>query len=547
MSKDLRAASLPDARDAEGAPARPNLRGASLRGASLRGRELRQGEPARSIRSVASTGSLTRGAEDVTDLMSLTRGTTIDNIQLPKTGAKPFVYVCAFLSSMSSLLLGYDCGVMAGAMGPITNEMNLSPAEEGVIIGSLSIISVLGALWAGRVADQLGRKMTIAIGSLLFAAGAILSAVALDFWVLLAGRLVTGVGVGFAFVIAPLYTSETAPSRYRGVLTSLTEFFIDCGILLGYVSNIALADVNNEWRWMIGLGAAPSVIILLSLLVMPESPRWLMMKGRVDDARRALAKVFPDQEVDDTVDQIQSVIDIESKNVVGWSAIFNPTKTLRLTLITGLGVSFFQQATGNDAVVYYTDRILMDAGINDQESRLYATAMIGVCKTVFVIVPMICADRLGRRFILLLGQSVMTVALMGMTWAAANGNSVLAISSLCLCMASFSMGIGPGTHIVGTEVFPLMVRGRVFSIALAINRLVSGIVAIAFPIVAAAISVSATFAIFTGVTFLSVIFIYYFVPETSGRTLEEIQVFFRELAGEDDDEQEQLLPEGVAP
>uniref|UniRef100_A0A7S4GIS9 Major facilitator superfamily (MFS) profile domain-containing protein n=1 Tax=Eutreptiella gymnastica TaxID=73025 RepID=A0A7S4GIS9_9EUGL len=480
-------------------------------------------------------------ANSLTNLRQLTENSIVDDITLAETGARPFVYVCAFLSSMSSLLLGYECGVMAGAMGPIVDYMQLDVVEEGIIIGCVSIISVVGSLMAGRVADQLGRKMTIAIGSILFAAGALLSAAALDFWVLLIGRLITGVGVGFAFVIAPLYTSETSPSRYRGVLTSLTEFFIDCGILLGYLSNIVLANVSNEWRWMIGLGAAPAFIIMLSLLVMPESPRWLMMQGRTAEAEAALRLVYPEYEVSDTMAQIQSVIDIESKHGCDWTTILRPNKTLRLTMITGLGISFFQQATGNDAVVYYTDRILRDAGIVEQGPRLWATAGVGLCKTVFVIIPMLCADQLGRRFILLLGQSLMVLALLGMAAASSVNAPILAVTSLCGCMATFSMGIGPGTHIVGTEVFPLMMRGRIFSLALAINRFVSGTVAISFPVIADIISVSATFGIFTAVTALSVLFVYFLVPETSGKSLEEIQVFFRQLAGEEEEEEKEPL------
>lgn len=484
-----------------------------------------------------------------------------------KKSMNKYVIACAVLASMNSILLGYDAGVMSGAIIFINEDLKITEVQEEVLIGSLNIVSIVGAAIAGRTSDAIGRRWTMALAALIFMLGAAIMGLAPSFLFLMGGRLLAGLGVGFALMIAPVYTAELAPASSRGALTSLPEIFINAGILLGYISNYFLSGlpVHFSWRLMLGLGVVPAFLLGLGVLAMPESPRWLVMQNRIQEAVLVLSRTSDDQaEAAERLAQIMDAAGVQGNDDSAhksgghegtsldtpssptaqkshgegvWLELLRPTATVRRMLIISLGIQFFQQASGIDATVYYSPVIFKEAGIHSQEGILAATIAVGFAKTGFILVATFLLDRVGRRPLLLtsaLGMSVSLVALaLGFSFIENTSESnegavILAILAVCSNVAFFSIGLGPVCWVLASEIFPLRLRAQAVGLGVIVNRIVSGIVAMTFLSVSRAITVSGTFSLFAGLSVLCVAFIYNYVPETKGKTLEEIEAFFEE-------------------
>ena len=281
-----------------------------------------------------------------------------------------------------------DVGVMSGAIIFIQEDLKISEKQEEVLVGILSIVSLLGSLAGGKTSDAIGRKWTIALAAIVFQSGAAIMSLAPSFQILMIGRLLAGIGLGFGVMIAPVYIAEISPSIARGSLTSFPEIFVNLGILLGYISNYAFSGlpVHINWRIMIGAGILPSVFIGFALFVIPESPRWLVMQNRIEEARSVLTKTYDNErEVEDRLAEIQVAAGIANaekyKAKAVWREILNPTPAVRRMLITGCGIQCFQQITGIDATVYYSPTIFKDAGIKGNTELLAATVAVGFNKT----------------------------------------------------------------------------------------------------------------------------------------------------------------------
>lgn len=262
-----------------------------------------------------------------------------------------FVILCIALTALTCILLGYDIGVLSGAKIYIQRDFKLEDSQVELLVGILNFVSSVGGLFSGRLSDWIGRKKTVALACVIFLAGAAAMAAAPSYEVLMVGRIITGVGVGTGLTIAPLYMAELSPKRIRGALVSMNEVAINVGILLGFVAGYAFSGLsdNVSWRWMLGVGAVPPVIILLSLLIMPESPRWLVRHGRPEQALLVLLKTCDMTEAFETL----AVLEDECLNTEEGSLrdIFFPDKSLRRLIIAGFGVTFFQQASGIEALV----------------------------------------------------------------------------------------------------------------------------------------------------------------------------------------------------
>jgi MFS family permease len=262
-----------------------------------------------------------------------------------------FVLMCIMLTALTCILLGYDIGVLSGAKIYIKRDFDLKDNQVELLVGILNFVSSIGGLFSGRLSDRIGRKGTVALACVIFLLGAALMAFAKDYSMLMAGRVITGVGVGTGLTIAPLYMAELSPKKIRGALVSLNEVAINIGILLGFVAGYALSGlrVDLAWRLMLGLGAFPPIIILLSLLIMPESPRWLVRHGKPDRALMVLLKTCDITEAFETL----AVLEDECLNTVEGTImdIIRPGKTLGRLIIAGFGVTFFQQASGIEALV----------------------------------------------------------------------------------------------------------------------------------------------------------------------------------------------------
>ncbi|GLT82950.1 hypothetical protein SLE2022_012690 [Rubroshorea leprosula] len=460
---------------------------------------------------------------------------------------RKYVIACAIFASLNSVLLGYDVGVMSGAIIFIREDMKISEVQEEILVGILSIISLLGSLAAGKTSDTVGRKWTIALAAIIFQSGGAIMALAPSFRVLMIGRLLAGVGIGFGVMIAPVYIAEISPSIARGSLTSFPEIFVNLGILLGYISNYAFSGlpVHISWRIMLGVGLLPSVFIVFALLVIPESPRWLVMQNRLEEARCVLLKTNDtEREAAERLAEIQvaagsaNAEKYEAKAV--WPEIFNPTPAVRWMLITGCGIQCFQQITGIDATVYYSPTIFREAGIEGNTQLLAATVGVGFTKTTSILIAIFLIDKVGRKPLLYTSTIGMTFSLLSLSLTLTflgDGplGIVLAFLSVCANVAFFSVGIGPICWVLSSEIFPLRLRAQASALGAVGNRVSSGLVTMSFLTVSRLITVGGTFFVFSLFSAISVVFIYACVPETKGKSLEEIEMIFqsgRESQGE---------------
>ncbi|XP_075671631.1 putative polyol transporter 4 [Castanea sativa] len=453
---------------------------------------------------------------------------------------RKYVLACAVFASLNSVLLGYDVGVMSGAIIFIQEDLKITEVQEEVLVGILSIVSLFGSLAGGRTSDAIGRKWTMALAAVIFQIGAVIMTLSPSFEVLMIGRLLAGIGIGFGVMIAPVYIAEISPAIARGSLTSFPEVFINFGILLGYVSNYAFSGLpaHINWRIMLAVGILPSVFIGFALFVIPESPRWLVIQNRVEEARSVLQKTNDsEKEVEERLAEIQvaaGTADVENhEEKAVWRELLSPSPSVCRMLVTGFGIQCFQQITGIDATVYYSPEIFKDAGVEGNTNLLAATVAVGVTKTAFILVAIFLIDKLGRKPLLYVSTIGMTICLfsLGLSLSLLGQGQVgiaLSILSVCGNVAFFSVGIGPICWVLTTEIFPLRLRSQAAALGAVGNRVCSGLVAMSFLSVSRAISVAGVFFIFSAISALAVLFVYTFVPETKGKSLEQIELLFKD-------------------
>ncbi|KAM7257736.1 hypothetical protein ACFE04_013477 [Oxalis oulophora] len=459
-----------------------------------------------------------------------------------KSRLNKYALAASILASTNSILLGYDIGVMSGAILFIKEHLVITSTQVEILVGSLNVCSLIGSLASGKTSDYIGRRYTIILAAVLFLIGALLMGLAPSYSFLMGGRIVAGIGVGYALMIGPLYTAELSPATTRGLLSSLPEIFITVGILIGYISNYALsgAPKHINWRLMLGISAFPAIIVAVGVIFMPESPRWLVMKGRYDEARKILIRTSDNiEEAEARLAEMTKASSPSRWHGEGvWKElIFKPSKSVRRILIAAIGVNFFMQASGNDAVVYYSPEVFKDAGINDAHMLMGVTVIMGLAKTFFALLSALYLDEFGRRPLLLLGSVGMAISLatLGLgskflehsltkpTWAI-----IVCVVAVSSALSFFSIGLGPITWVYSSEIFPMKFRAQGTSIAVSVNRLVSGIVAMTFLSVARKISFGGVFFLFSGILVIGTAFFYVFLPETKGKSLEEIEALFED-------------------
>uniref|UniRef100_A0A0D9XIW1 Major facilitator superfamily (MFS) profile domain-containing protein n=1 Tax=Leersia perrieri TaxID=77586 RepID=A0A0D9XIW1_9ORYZ len=449
-----------------------------------------------------------------------------------KLSKNKYAVACSIIGSIISILMGYDTGVMSGAMLFIKEDLKTNDTQVEVLAGILNVCALAGALTAGRVSDQIGRRLTISLAASIFLAGSILMGLAPNFATLLAGRCVAGVGVGYALMIAPVYAAEIASAETRGSLTF--------GILIGYVSNYLLAKLPlvYGWRAMLGFGALPSAILAVAVLAMPESPRWLVVQGRDGEALAVLRRFCDDAEsrlaeiTKAAGGDVSTAADAHKKGV--WREMFlRPTPTVRRIVVAALGVHFFEHLTGIEAVVLYSPRIFHAAGIVTRDEVLTATIGVTVTKTTFILVAILLIDRVGRRPLYLssLAGIVASLSCLGIGLTVIEHSTlahhtppmwvvILAIATVFTFVASFSIGAGPITWAYSSEVYPLRLRAQGASVGVAINRVMNAAVSMTFVSLYKAITIVGPV--------VAAVFFYLFCPETQGRPLEEIEEVFEQ-------------------
>ena len=448
---------------------------------------------------------------------------------------KCFVYLCTITACLSSILLGYDIGVMSGAIVYMERDLALTAWGEEVIIASFSFFSVIGALIGGQLAASFGRKKTIAISALLFFIGSIIMVITRIFAIILFGRILLGIASGLGLLIAPLYTAELSPPSMRGKLVALSEISINTGILFGYFIAFLFYFMHDDqaWRIMILFGCIPSILLFIGMLIMPESPRWLVEHGKLVKARQVLTRIHVDEdlkksEIEEKIKDIQKTIALEQREgKATWGevllpCIYKPSLILRKALIIGCGIAFFQQATGIDAVVYYTPITFEDLGL-DEQMVLLCTTFMGVSKLFFIFVAMALMDRVGRRKLLLISSVLLTISLFGLMISFLIGRPAgFTVFLQCFYVSSFSIGWGPCCWVMISEIFPLQIRSRGMAVSTCMNRLTAGIVALFFLSLKQLITPIGIWILFGCISIFATIYVYKFVPETKNKTLEQI-------------------------
>ncbi|MFS7995542.1 putative major facilitator, sugar transporter, major facilitator superfamily [Helianthus anomalus] len=394
---------------------------------------------------------------------------------------------------------------MSGAQKYIERDLDCNDTQIEILVGILDLYSLVGSAAAGRTSDWIGRRYTIVLAGAIFFVGAILMGFATNYAFLMVGRFVAGIGVGYALMIAPVYTAEVSPASARGFLTSFPEVFINVGILLGYVSNYTFSKLP------------------LHLGCFEESK--LRLAGIKEAA--GIPKDFND-------DVVQ--VSKRSHGEGIWKELLiHPTPIVRHILLAAVGIHFFQQASGIDAVVLYSVRIFEKAGIVKDTPQLLATIAVGFVKTMFILVATFFLDKIGRRPLLLasIGGMIASLTTLGFALTIIDHSDHKITWAIALCfigilsyVAFFSIGMGPITWVYSSEIFPLRLRAQGCSMGVAMNRVVSGIIGMTFISLYKAISIGGAFFVFTGFAAIGFIFFYTLYPETRGKNLEEVEKVF---------------------
>jgi sugar porter (SP) family MFS transporter len=446
----------------------------------------------------------------------------------------PWMIGVGGVTFLAGLLFGYDQGVISGALPLLQKDLDLSTLESEIVTSWVTLGALVGALVAGGTADRIGRRYTAVVAGVLFAAGALIEAVAPGAGMLTFGRVVTGLGVGFASVVAPLYAAEMAPKWLRGRFVSTYQLAITVGILFAYLADDALTG-SDRWRLMFGLAVIPGVALVIGFLVMPESARWLLKMGRRDEARASLLKVDGPEIADAELTQIENdLVAEEQEGQASWGEVMAPS--LRRALWVGIGLAVLQQVTGINAIIYYANEIFAEAGFTTAEQQAKATLWaVGVVNVLATLIAVAWVDKFGRRPLLLTGLVGMGVSLgaVGLSFVAMDNTAetatsttvggIVTVLALVVFIASFAFSMGPIVWTLISEIYPNRVRGRAISVATAANWLAAFLVAQFFLSLVDAIGESTTFFLFAALCVVSFVFVWRLVPETKGRSLEEIQ------------------------
>jgi len=504
----------------------------------------------------------------------------------------------AMIVAMGGFLMGFDASVISGVVGFIGPEFGLSSIQIGWAVGSLTLTATLAMMVSGPLSDRFGRRTILKVAAILYAVSAIGSALAPTFTTLVIARMIGGLGVGASLIIAPMYIAEIAPPKKRGRLVSFNQLNIVIGISAAFFTNYlilkwAQSDAgwaqflmfdDYTWRWMLGLETLPAILYFFGLYFVPRSPRWQIMKGRVDEARKTMQAIYGDEETERQVkDVLTSLKADKQKEKVKLREIFHPA--LRLVLLIGVVLAILQQITGINAVFFYAPMIFEQSGIGTDASFMQAI-LVGLTNLAFTILAMLFIDKLGRKPLLIIGMSGITIAMMVLAYgfnvatyelteqdiaslelsaeihanalsitgttfksdvafkraleealgaevaaqyqttfitAAISINPTLILFGILGFVASFAISIGPVMWVMFSELFPLRVRGLAISFAGFINSGVSFLVQLVFPWELAVLGISITFLIYGVFAAIGLLFIWRMVPETKNKTLEELE------------------------
>ncbi|MDW4334462.1 sugar porter family MFS transporter [Staphylococcus saprophyticus] len=429
-----------------------------------------------------------------------------------------------FLGALGGLLYGYDMGVISGALLFIKDDIPLNSVTEGLVVASMLVGAIFGSGASGPLSDRLGRRRVVFVIAIVYIVGALILALAPSMPVLVIGRLVIGLAVGGSTAIVPVYLSEMAPTEQRGSLSSLNQLMITIGILSSYLINYAFTPIEG-WRWMLGLAVVPSLILLIGVAFMPESPRWLLEHRSEKAARDVMKLTFKDSEINKEIADMKEINSISEST---WNVLKSPW--LRPTLIIGCIFALLQQIIGINAIIYYAPSIFSKAGLGDATSIL-GTVGIGTVNVIITIVAIMIIDKIDRKRLLVIGNIGMVASLLIMAvliWTIGIQSSAwIIVACLTLFIIFFGFTWGPVLWVMLPELFPMRARGAATGAAALVLSIGSLLVAQFFPILTEVLPVEQVFLIFAVIGICALIFVIKYLPETRGRSLEEIEADLR--------------------
>ncbi|HLR37201.1 MAG TPA: sugar porter family MFS transporter [Chitinophagaceae bacterium] len=436
-----------------------------------------------------------------------------------------YILTISFISALGGLLFGFDISVISGALPFITPYFHLSEWGKGFAVSSLYLGCMAGCLIAGTVSERYGRKPGLILSAFLFAVSAVGVALSHQLSWFIAFRVIGGLGVGMASSLSPMYIAEISPAEIRGRMVSINQLTIVIGILLTYYINYLLASTPDGWRWMFGCGLVPSVLFLFGMLFVPESPRWLINKGKNDKSKSILKKIGGEAYAARVLNQVTDNTKEKQKEVKHWSVIFN--KRFFPVLLIGIVLAIFQQLCGINVVFFYAPDIFAKTGAGVQ-TQLLQTIAVGAANLIFTLVAMWLVERAGRRGLMLFGSAALTVCyvIIGFLLNDITGNGTWLLVFILLAISSYAVSLAPVTWVLISEIFPNHIRSTGVSIATFFLWLACYVLTLTFPVIMDHFGGYTAFWMYAGVCVLGFFFVYFKVKETKGKTLEEMEEVF---------------------
>jgi MFS transporter, SP family, galactose:H+ symporter len=434
---------------------------------------------------------------------------------------KPFTYFIGIVAALAGLLFGMDTGVIAGALPFIQNQYHLPQSTVGWIVSILTIGAVAGTFLSMPISRHLGRRSAIIISAILFTVGAIASAMTPNVEILIMFRFVLGIALGIAAYTTPLYLAEISPERIRGSMISIYQLMITIGLASAFIADKFLA-IHGNWRMMLGIVAIPSLLMLLMLVVLPRSPRWLLLTKRSKEARDVLKKVLYSEQVNNAYTTMEKNLKTHSGRAS--KAIWNK---FWLVLLLGLGLQMLQQWTGINVIMYYAPAVFKGAGFSSINQQMWCAVFVGLINVLSTLVAVILVDRMGRKPLLYIGLTVMMLSLLAAAVLTHMPHTKIvqygAVAAVLTYVFGFAISLGPIAWIICAEIFPLRVRDYGIMLTMAANWTYNSALGAAFPRLLPHLGLSAIFSIFSGMCLVGLIFTRLFVPETKNIGLETIE------------------------
>ncbi len=447
-----------------------------------------------------------------------------NNKKSGRSANKTMTFFVCFLAALAGLLFGLDIGVIAGALKFITMEFDITTRQQEWIVSSMMFGAAVGAVGSGWISSHLGRKKSLMVAAVLFVIGSLLSALAINPEMLIFARVVLGLAVGVASYTAPLYLSEIAPEKIRGSMISLYQLMITIGILTAYLSDTAFSASGN-WRWMLGIIIIPALLLLIGVIFLPNSPRWLAATGNFRDAKRVLDRLRDTSEqARNELEEIRESLKIRQ---TGWK-LFQSNNNFQRAMLLGILLQIMQQFTGMNVIMYYAPRIFEIAGFSNTSEQMWGTVIVGLVNVLATFIAIALVDRWGRKPTLILGFSVMAVGMGTLGSMLQLGidsltTQYLAIGMLLMFIVGFAMSAGPLVWVLCSEIQPLKGRDFGITISTATNWIANMIVGATFLTLLENLGNAQTFWMYAMLNVLFILVTIALVPETKNVTLEHIE------------------------